>query len=173
MRATEPLLRAGSSMNRSRSRAGAQERGFTFVLVLAAVALVAAGAAKVGVLWSEAAQREREEELLRVGQAYAEAVASYLRASPGNVKQYPPSMQDLLADPRVPGTRRHLRRLYADPLDPNRPWGVIPGPNGGIAGVYSQDSRQPWRRASYENDLISLPAAQAYSDWKFVPRSAT
>ncbi len=159
-------------MGRSRSRIGAQERGFTYVLLLAALALVAAGAARVGVLWSEAAEREREEELLRVGQAYAEAVASYLRASPGDVKQYPPSKQDLLADPRVPGTRRHLRRLYADPLDPTRPWGVIPGPNGGIAGVYSQDLRRPWRRAPFENDLVLLPAAQAYSDWKFVPRSA-
>src|SRR5256885_1974477 len=61
-------------------RAG--ERGFTYVWAMAAVAILGVGMAAMGSLWSDDARREREQEALRIGRLYAEAIESYYRASP-------------------------------------------------------------------------------------------
>jgi len=140
-------------------------------MLLAAVALVGVALSAVGPLWAEEAERDREEELLRVGEAYARAIASYYHAVPDGEKRFPTQLGDLLQDKRLPGTRRHLRKLYADPLAPERAWGLMRAPDGGVAGVFSQDSRQPWRRGAVESDALALmPNPVRYSDWKFAPR---
>jgi len=147
-----------------------QQRGFTYVMLLVAIALVGAALAALGPMWAEQAQREREQELLRVGELYARAIQTYRESSPGSLKRYPTTLGDLLLDTRFVGTRRHLRRLYADPLDPQRPWGLVRAADGGVAGVYSLDPRQPWRRNLLVNDVLELPAATRYDDWKFTPK---
>lgn len=143
--------------------------GFTYVLVLAAVALLGLALAALGPMWAEEARRSREAELLRVGQAYAEAIASYREASPGSVRQYPRELGNLLVDTRFVGMKRHLRKLYADPLSPGRPWGVIRAADGGIRGVYSLDTRSPLRKVPLRLGVVELPAAQTYVEWKFMP----
>lgn len=149
-------------------RAG--ERGFTYLWLLAVVAVLGLGLAALGPMWAESAQREREEDLLRIGQIYAQAIHDYHQASPGSVKRFPPTLDALLLDTRFVGTRRHLRRLYADPLDPARPWGLVRAPDGGVAGVYSQDTRRPWLRAGWSGEHVALPPAERYADWQFVPQ---
>jgi len=144
--------------------------GLTYVTVLVLVALMGLGLAKWGPLWAERAQREREQDLLRVGTLYASAVESYWRASPGSARQYPKRLEDLLLDTRYVGTQRHLRRLYADPLQPNRPWGLVRDSDGRIRGVYSQDVRKPFARAAREIGNVRLPDASRYSDWLFTPK---
>ena len=72
-----------------------------------------------------ARQREREAELLWVGQQYRQAIESYYRASPGLNKHLPVSFDELLRDPRFPQPVRHLRRLYPDPMQPEAPWGLL------------------------------------------------
>lgn len=148
----------------------AAARGFTYVWMLAALALLSIGLAAVGERWSDRAQRERERELLRIGSVYARAIASYHAASPGSVKQYPPELKNLLDDNRMVGTVRYLRKLYADPLDPSRPWGIVRAPDGGVIGVYSQSGDRPLRVEPLDIGLEPLPAASHYSDWKFVPK---
>ncbi len=146
------------------------QRGFTYLTVMALVALLGLGLAAIGPMWADAAQREREQELLRVGQLYAQAIGSYRASSPGSVKRYPAQLADLLQDTRFVGTRRHLRKLYADPLNPARQWGLIRAPDGGVAGVYAQDERLPFVRAAQQVGVVQLTAAQRYSDWKFMPK---
>ena len=143
------------------------QRGFTYVWMLAAVAVPGVGLAALGTLWSAAAQREREDELIRIGVAYAQAIASYQRMSPGSVRQLPPSLEALVLDDRYPQPQRHLRRLYPDPIDPGRPWGLLRDPEGRIKAVHSLSGEQPWRRVAFVVDGVSLPAAGAYSDWQF------
>ena len=145
-------------------------RGFTYVWMLAALVIFSIGLAVVGPLWADQAKREREQDLLRVGQLYAQAIASYYAASPGSLKQYPPALASLLADTRFVGTRRHLRTLYPDPLEPTREWGLVTGPDGSVRGVYSQSADVPLHNAALDLDVTSLPAAQHYAEWKFAPK---
>lgn len=142
--------------------------GFTFVGVLVLVALLGMGLAAIGPLWAQEAQREREEELLRVGRLYAEAIARYRSVSPGSVKLYPSRLEDLLLDTRFVGTVRHLRALYPDPVTRQQPWRLIRATDGGILGVASQSDGIPLRRTPITLGNVTLAAAQRYTDWQFV-----
>jgi type II secretory pathway pseudopilin PulG len=145
-----------------------QQRGFTYVWLLALVAVLGVGLAAAGPLWAEEAKREREAELLRVGQLYAQAIARYHRMSPGNVKRYPTQLDELLMDMRFVGTVRHLRTLYPDPVTRGQPWALVHAPDGGIQGVASQSTESPLRTTSVELGAVRLAAAQRYSDWQFI-----
>jgi type II secretory pathway pseudopilin PulG len=147
-----------------------RQRGFSYVAVLAMVALMGLGLAAVGPLWAEEARREREDELLRIGRLYAEAIARYQKASPGSAKRYPPTLEVLLMDTRFVGTVRHLRTLYPDPLQPSRPWGLVRDADGGIRGVFSQSDAPPLRTVPVVLGAVTLAPAARYSDWQFVAR---
>ncbi|MBB5368336.1 MULTISPECIES: type II secretion system protein [unclassified Janthinobacterium] len=146
----------------------AAQRGFTYVAMLFALAMFGIGLAAVGVSWSAATQREREEELIQIGQAYVRAIGDYYAQAPGSVKTYPPTLQDLVEDRRFVGVRRHLRKVYLDPVGKGAQWGLVKAADGGIAGVYSLNEGVPLRRQP-----LLLPGAAPvmgarYADWKFV-----
>src|SRR3990172_10577225 len=90
-------------------RSAASSTGFTYVWLLVAVAVMAAGLAAIGEVASTAAKREREAELLFVGDQFARAIAEYRASSPG-AAQYPQKLEELLADNRHPNVGRYLRR---------------------------------------------------------------
>ena len=144
--------------------------GFVYVWVLALVAVLALGLAAIGPLWSQEAKRDREDDLLRVGKLYAEAIAGYYRVSPGSVKHYPPSLEALLLDTRFVGTVRHLRTLYADPVSVDTPWGLLRAPDGGIRGVYSQSAAVPLRTVPVDLGIAVLAPAARYAEWQFEPK---
>jgi type II secretory pathway pseudopilin PulG len=148
-----------------------RQRGFSYVAVLAMVAILGLTLAAVGPLWAEEARREREDDLLRVGRLYAEAIAQYRKSSPGSADRYPPSLDALLLDTRFVGTVRHLRAQYPDPLDPSRPWGLVRDADGGIRGVFSRSDAAPLRTVPVEVGSVRLPPAARYSDWHFIPRA--
>lgn len=162
-------MRAGDS-SLSSGRGSSVQRGFTYIWAMVAVAVLAIGLAAMGTTWAEASRREREQDLLRIGEIYARAIASYYHSSPGSLKRYPPSLEDLLIDTRFIGTYRHMRRLYADPLRSGQAWGVVRAADGGVRGVYSQSSGQPLRREVLDLGVTVLPAAHQYSEWQFAPK---
>jgi type II secretory pathway pseudopilin PulG len=137
---------------------------------MAMVALMGLGLAALGPLWAEESRREREDELLRVGVFYAEAIAAYYGASPGSAKRYPPSIESLLQDPRFVGTVRHLRAPYEDPVA-GQPWALLRDADGSIRGVHSTSEGAPLRTVPVVLGNVRLPAAQRYSDWHFVVRA--
>lgn len=155
-------MRAGSP------RAGAA-RGVTYVWMLALLALMGIALSVVGPLWSDAVRREREQDLLRVGQLYARALRTYQEAGPGSVKPYPETLEALLEDRRHLGTHRYLRKLYADPIDPSRPWGLVRDSSNGIRGIYSTSLLPPLRREALDLGEVKLPAARSYQEWIFAP----
>lgn len=155
-------MRPGRSLRR-------HGRGFTLVWVLTALALFSLGLAAIGPIWSEQVRRDREDELLRVGRLYADAIASYRASSPGTLKQWPTVLEDLVLDTRFAGTRRHLRRLYADPLQPELAWGLVKAPGGGVMGVYSTSDEKPLRQRDVRAGALRLPQADRYDQWKFTP----
>jgi type II secretory pathway pseudopilin PulG len=147
-----------------------KQHGFSYVAVLAMIALMGLGLAAIGPLWAEEVRREREDELLRIGRLYAEAIARYQQASPGSAKRFPPTLEVLLTDTRFVGTVRHLRTLYPDPLEPSRPWGLVRDVDGGIRGVFSQSEAPPLRTVPVIIGAVTLAPAARYSDWQFVSR---
>lgn len=154
-------MAAGSAVRR---RCG----GFTLVATLLLVALVALSLAAAGPLWSQQVKRERERELLRIGRAYAAALADYHRMSPGERKQFPDSIEALLLDTRFVGTVRHLRRAYGDPVNARQPWGVLRDESGRIVGVHSLSTEAPLAQGPVALPDRVLPAATRYADWKFL-----
>ena len=143
-------------------------QGFTLVALLLALALVSLALAAAGPMWSQQQRRERERELLRIGPLVAQALQSYREASPGSARLYPLRLDDLLLDTRFVGTRRHLRAIYPDPLQPSRPWGLLTDELGRINGVFSQGIEAPIAQGAVQLDDRRLPAAQRYADWQFL-----
>lgn len=146
-----------------------RQTGFSFVWALAAVALFGLGLALIAPPIAQQIQREREQDLLRIGRLYAEAIAQYHKVSPGSLKQYPPNLESLLEDTRFIGTVRHLRKLYSDPLQPDRPLAVVRGADGTVRGVFSNSPKQPLRTGAVDLGVVILPPAKHYFDWQFVP----
>ena len=79
-------------------------------------------------------QREKERELLFIGNQFRQAIERYYERSPGELKKYPASLEELLKDNRFVTTQRHLRRIYRDPMTGNTEWGMVNAPEGGIMG---------------------------------------
>jgi len=122
------------------------------------------GLAVVGQVWQTSAVREREVELLHVGNEYRKAIERYFLAGP---RQYPRNLSDLVKDPRQPGTVRHLRRLYPDPITGGAEWGLVKAPDGGIAGVYSLSDEAPLKLARFAVRDATFEGKTKYSDWQF------
>jgi type II secretory pathway pseudopilin PulG len=136
--------------------------GVLLMLVLAALA------ALVGAeVWATALKREREAQLLFVGDQYRRAIESYWRASPGPVKTLPASLEMLLEDDRFPTPVRHLRRLYPDPMDAESPWALVKAGNG-ILGVHSRSEAVPLKRSGFPPHLLGFEGATNYRQWRFV-----
>lgn len=133
------------------------------------VAFAAAAASMVVSRWSDELRREREQDLLRIGNDIAGAIAAYRDASAGSARKYPPQLEDLLEDRRAFGTVRHLRRIHPDPVT-RAPWGVVRSPDGGVMGVYSASEDAPMRRLATSLEHVDLAAAVRYAQWQFVPR---
>ena len=145
--------------------------GFTYLWVLALLVVMSISLAVVGPLWSLSAQREREQELLHIGMLYVQAIESYYRASPsGGIKKLPVSLDQLLMDNRFLGTVRHLRRLYADPMNPGQSFGIVLAPQGGIVGVYSRSASQPLLQTIWSDGRYVVAPAEHYFDWKFIAK---
>lgn len=140
-------------------------RGFTYLTVLFVVAMLGGGLALVGELWHTAAQREKEAQLLFVGDQYRRAIGQYYLSGPQ--RQYPRSLTDLLKDPRRPSTERYLRRLYPDPITGKDEWGLVKAPDGGILGVYSLSDDAPFKSANFRVRDAAFEGKSKYSDWKF------
>jgi type II secretory pathway pseudopilin PulG len=144
------------------------QEGFTYIGVLLAVALIGTQLALAGVVWSFAQARQKERELLFVGGQFRTAISQYYLNPMGPQKEYPRRLDDLLKDPRYPGTVRHLRKIYADPITGKKQWGLIRLPNGGIIGVYSLSEEAPIKTGNFRPTDISFTNKQRYVDWKFV-----
>ena len=145
----------------------AASAGFTYVWLLFAIALTAAGLAAVAEVATTAIRRDKEAELLFVGDQFARAIDRYRASSPG-APQYPQKLEDLLADRRVPNVRRHLRRVYPDPMTGSADWGLVRGPGGGIVGVYSRSTAQPLKTAGFPKGYEAFATAARYAEWRFI-----
>ncbi|WP_457393613.1 type II secretion system protein [Roseateles sp. P5_E1] len=142
-------------------RIGKAQTGFTYLLLLFAMAIGGIGLAALGEQARQRALREQEAELAFRGAEIARAIASYVDADPAGNRALPPSVDALLEDRRSGRVVRHLRQLRSDPLGGDWVW-LAPGEGGcsavaprgssalGWSGVRSASSRLLLKRESQQ-----------------------
>ena len=141
--------------------------GFTYLGVLFLVAILSAALAGTGVIWSTAQQREKEKELLFIGNSFRQAIGAYYQKTPGTIKRYPNNLGDLLKDNRQLVQTRYLRKIYDEPFTGQAKWGLVRAPDGGIMGVFSLSEKEPIKRF-FEQESADFVGTKKYSDWRFV-----
>jgi type II secretory pathway pseudopilin PulG len=145
-----------------------REAGFTYlglVILVTIIGLVGAATLKVDSLLRRAAA---EEELLETGAAFSAALQSYAAATPKGQPTWPRTLDDLLKDPRFPGLRRHLRKIFVDPLTGKAEWGVVyAGDRTGVLAVYSLSAAKPLKIANFDSRFLNFENKEHISDWKF------
>lgn len=146
-----------------------RQAGFTYlglIIFVAIIGLVGAATLKIGSLLQRAAA---EEELLEIGAAFSAALDSYAAATPRGASPYPPSLAELLKDPRSPAVRRHLRKVYVDPLTGKAEWGIVylGGGETGIIAIHSLSTARPLKIANFDSRFKGLDNKEMISEWRF------
>lgn len=143
--------------------------GFTYLGLLILVAIIAIASVATLHLGATVQRRVAEEELLEIGAEFRTALISYANATPVGQRRAPQTLQDLLKDPRYPSIRRHLRKLYADPLTGKEEWGILEAIDGsGIVGVHSLSDAQPIKIDNFEAPFREFAGKTSYREWKFI-----
>lgn len=160
---------AGPNLNMAGSapRAGIQH-GFTYLGLMIIVAVMGVFLALAGEAWQVAVKREKEKELLFIGHQFRQALIAYYERSPPQRLRYPMSLDELLKDPRVAGTQRYLRKIYADPMTGSANWGLIKGLNGEIFGIHSLSEEEPVKKNNFAQVDKVFEGKTKYADWVFV-----
>jgi type II secretory pathway pseudopilin PulG len=144
-----------------------RESGFTYLWTLMAVAMLGVGLATAAEIHSIATRREQERELIFIGHQFRAALRSYNHAQlRAGRREYPANLEELLKDNRFPGIRRHLRRIYKDPITGESEWGVVLVA-GRIVGVHSLSQEHPLKQDGFEPDDAAFRGQERYSDWIF------
>jgi len=146
----------------------ARAAGFTYIGVLVLVAMMGMALALASELWHTAQKREKEQELLFIGNQFRRAIAMYSANGGGNLQR----LEDLLKDPRIPGVRRYLRKIYRDPMTGSTEWGLVKSGGDVITGVYSLSGDEPLKQAGFNATDSEFEGKKKYSDWVFVPKPA-
>jgi hypothetical protein len=124
-----------------------------------------AGLAATMDVWHTTLQREKEKELLFIGNQFRVALKSYYSGPPAG--RYPTRLDDLLLDSRSPAIRRHLRQIYVDPFSGKAEWGFVTLPDGQIVGVHSLSDAEPIKTAGFLLRDADFEGKTKYSEWVF------
>lgn len=145
-----------------------RQQGFTYlglIILITVIGLVGAMTLKADALLRRAAA---EEELLEIGAEFSVALQSYAAATPRGQPTQPASLELLLRDPRFPQPRRHLRKIFVDPVTGKAEWGVVYA-NGekGVVAVYSLSQAKPLKIGNFDARFANFAGKKHISDWKF------
>ncbi len=115
-------------------------------------------------------RREKEEQLLFVGDQYRRAITSYYNTfPPGSIRALPTSLESLLSDTRFPEPITHLRKLYPDPMTGQADW-LLVMEQGGIAGIRSTSTLSPFKVRDFTEPYKDFEGKASYEDWVFTVR---
>ncbi|MES2151606.1 MAG: type II secretion system protein [Pseudomonadota bacterium] len=144
-----------------------RQRGFAYLWTLMLVAFMGIGSVIGAELYATSVRRDKERELIFIGHEFRAAIARYYNSGAGGQASYPLTLEELLKDPRFPNVRRHLRRLYADPVSGKAEWGLL-RVQGRIVGVHSLSARAPIKQDNFEDIDAGLRHKPSYAEWNFV-----
>ena len=142
--------------------------GFTYIGLLIVVVIMGVVLVSVGEVWHTVQRREKEKELLFIGNQFRWAIDGYYQNTAGQQLRYPVRLEDMLKDPRYPSTQRYLRKIFRDPVSGSEKWGLIRGPDGEIYGVYSLSEEEPIKKANFSLADKNFEGKTKYSDWIFM-----
>ena len=141
-------------------------KGFTYIGLLLLIAITSIALSVGGISWQYQVRSEKEQQLLFVGKQFRNAIDSYYASSPGDLKVYPLTLNDLLEDKRMPNTVRHLRQIYLDPMTGKSDW-IIQIQQGHIVGVHSRSTLAPFKIAGFNDADAKFSGAKTYQQWVF------
>lgn len=145
-----------------------REGGFTYFGLLALILIMGVVLAGAGEVWHMSMKREKEQELLFVGNQFRQAIKLYYEHTPPMAQRYPKRLEDLLGDPRYPSTQRYLRKIYADPITGGTQWGLVKGVGGEILGVHSLSRKAPVKKGGFSSADKIFENKTKYADWVFM-----
>jgi type II secretory pathway pseudopilin PulG len=144
------------------------QKGVALMGVLVAVTILGLMSGIAGMTWTTKVQRAKEQELLWRGNQYRLAIESYYRTTHAGVSaKLPSSLDALVRDPRFVEPRRHIRKLYLDPIT-GEDWVLIKAPAGQITGVRSRSSDEPFKKEGFDEENEKFSGKESYSEWEFV-----
>jgi hypothetical protein len=114
------------------------------------------------------AKREREAQLVFVGQQYVRAIKLFYENPLVSIKRYPETIDELLVDKRTAKSLHHLRKLYTDPMTDSYDWGLVKNAEKQIMGVYSLSKNKPLRTDFSALPSVVVVGGEEYNDIKFV-----
>jgi len=141
-----------------------RQRGFAYLWTLMLVAFMGVGLTIAADLYTTAMRRDKERELLFIGHEFRHALEAYNKAN--GAGQYPLTLEELLKDPRFPSAKRHLRRLYNDPITGKPDWALVLQ-QGRIVGIRSTSAQRPIKQENFDDDDAGLAKKPRYADWLF------
>jgi type II secretory pathway pseudopilin PulG len=154
------------------SNSTSDQRGVVLLTVLVFILVTTLAASSLIQMHQTQMQREREEQLLFVGDQFRKAIASYYNTiPPGGARGLPQSLEALLNDQRFPKPRQHLRRIYPDPMTGQADWQLI-RESGGIVGVKSQSDHPTLKKRGFSKEYLNFEEKGFYSDWSFSIRDS-
>jgi type II secretory pathway pseudopilin PulG len=141
-------------------------KGFTYVGLLLFIAITGIGLSVAGISWQYQVRAEKEKQLLFVGSEFRNAINSYYANTPDATKVYPVSINDLLLDKRMPNIKRHLRKIYQDPMTGKVDWGFVTQ-QGRVVGIYSRSTLVPFKKNGFNAAEAKFASAKNYRGWIF------
>jgi type II secretory pathway pseudopilin PulG len=148
--------------------------GFTLLAVLFMTTVFGISLMGANHYWRTMIKRENEKELLFRGDQLRKGIKSYYQGGVrGRSGFYPPTLEALLKDPRSMTIKRHVRRIYRDPMTKSGEWGIIRDKNGKIKGVFSKSREKPLKVSEFPREYARFETALIYSEWRFVYDQAT
>jgi len=143
-------------------------RGFTYIGLMLMIVLIGIVLAATGVIWSAQRTREKETELLFIGDQFRKAIVTYHAHNLNVGDGFPKSFDELIQDPHQATVQRYLRKVYTDPFSGKPEWGLVKARSGGIIGVYSLAPGIPRRQAGFPALYDAFTGADSYEKWRFV-----
>ena len=155
------------------------EGGSILIIILFMVTIIGLSAAVTGTSWKTICQKSKEEELLWIGNEYRKAIESYYSSAHGGMApSYPSRLDDLLLDPRSPSIKRHIRKLYKDPITGEDFDVILENVNidgkfnskfdsGRIIGVKSKSLLEPFKKDGFSSKNKAFKNAKSYTEWEF------
>ncbi|TAN63108.1 type II secretion system protein [bacterium] len=139
--------------------------GFTLIVLAGAIAVTGLVASMAVRRHIAVIKAEEEEELLFRGNQIKTAIDSYFLS----VGSYPEKLESLLYDNKLIAPRKHLRRLYKDPVTDGS-WDVIMNADGKIFGIRSKSDKEPLKKRNFPDEYKSFEGKTKYAEWEFVSR---
>lgn len=163
-----PWVRAWMVFPMPTGECRAGQQGFVYIALLIGMAIMGIGLGATSEVWTQTRQREKEQELLFVGNQIRQAISRFYLQSPPNARRFPTNLEELTQDLRTPDKpQRYLRKVYADPITGSTSWGELRLPGGQLVGVYSTSFDQPIKVAGFALRDKALADQEHYSDWVF------